>query len=778
MAEKLFVEDRAGQQMLVTPKDALRADEDCCCPECEVCSDHFNRANNADINAGAPVTWQGDTSAFKIESNRCVTAASSVADVTITACSADRVRVFIANGDDGDSAHVSLISPGGTWLKGIVEFSTTGQGKIRLTGGDSGMITVNVPQQNFVSTTLVLCVTQYKDKLGIKLYSASGNIRIYDVKTGETFDPGGGTFGAAGFGVVETSHELRFDYFLAEQSEGTGDYADCPPCRTLPCLLCIDVFDSFPGGEMNCGWVVQTGSWENGFTSDANATLRLDDAFPAQGADPISTLVSVDVEATAGGSGQQVRVYLSNALASGPYLELTDVDGSEPGCFKIIGLSGEVIFQAASSGFGGGLFSFSYYLSDELLIVNFPAEENVFGQIALNPAKWGFGASRGMGVGTGAFSGGGLFVHQVEIYRGASEVWPYCQTFALACGIFTLPGFGEADLDSCMLAQVAGAWEWHSTLGGTGYKTYDENAWLRVNVPHPQRAEGKSVAYCYILFANDADSAGSQAIVGLGADAPATYVRVTMLAPVPDPLPRFCDQDDLVGLSSWIKLELFVAGELVATSSHLETVKDLGQVELKMCVGEGLVRVTLRTGCGWVTIFRELAENVDGEFWGVGTGAMNAAEGAFVDFHLFEVKLTSDHAGMNPFSDPPSPVDCEPCRKPFNPCANGPEMVKVVIAGTTGEQACCELLDGIYFLPPSFEHPGFYSIIMPPLVEDGGGRSYLRPFWPLPAHVFSKPALLARRRRSVPAVHRSGAELGRRHRLRFPTDGSHGDLLT
>lgn len=52
----------------------------CCSPNtCDIAADNFNRADNSDINDGAPLLWLGDTSSFVIESNKL----KSIAEGTI-----------------------------------------------------------------------------------------------------------------------------------------------------------------------------------------------------------------------------------------------------------------------------------------------------------------------------------------------------------------------------------------------------------------------------------------------------------------------------------------------------------------------------------------------------------------------------------------------------------------------------------------------------------------------------------------------------------------------
>jgi hypothetical protein len=692
-------------EMLRAPHGRLIADDGCCCPECEICADSMNRANNSDINAGAPVAYTGDVGSFYVSASAIRTATSNK---LVYVCDGDRVTVAVRSSVvAANQAHVKL---GG--LTGTVVFGSAP--KLKLDGGASGLLEIAAPAMSSTGGTwLTLCVGEYQGQIGVMLYSAAGNYRIFDT-LGGTYDPNAGEFGTAGFGSgTIASGEVIFQALKVQHGKGDDELADCPECLTRPCFLCSDDLQNFPAvSETACGWSVTSGTWENGLTTVSYATLTASTVFTT-GGPPTNIIITANIFFWTGGVGDTARIYLNGATgseANGYFVELRTSSTGDPGCIRLMNGATEL---AAHHYFTGGFPTFvKVYFGDGIFAVGSPS--NVFVE-GLLQADIPNGQPVQPAVGAGAIDAAsdGIQFADVTIYRHASGAWPYCEYVQRDCEVFyvpsefayLIPNYDPID-GACTFTTLAG----HAYTDGNGEILFDEeDSWLRFNVPHPT---GKPGGYAHFQVGGVVDfGQATQNAWRIGWNAgsgpPTDYVEVAWLDVDPTtlaPPARYC----VYGLGSGLHVQykLYLGGELAATSDPIAQVPTPGGwagFNVKICVGEGQVRVWSDAAQCSGDIFNVgKSYGFGNEHWAVGVGAgPNGFDGPTGKFQ-FQFSRTYENSLPTEFGGQPAAI-CIPCQTSYCPgsiCGDDPivpRLMKVVLAGIS-----CGSLNGVYFVPPAY----------------------------------------------------------------------------
>jgi hypothetical protein len=205
------------------------------CGDCVIEGDNFNRADNSDINSGAPFTWSGDTGDAIISSNEMVILAGTTARYTCPTGHSESSGIVAAkfSADTGDECEV--------WLNGSDADNCT---VARVTVGASG--TLEIIERSGGSDTVIESVssaTSAFDQFTITLY--------YDETTGTAkavtdaadlcaflIDPVGDLYGVslgANAGLIYVD-----DFTFTQLGDGENGCPELEDCPYDPCFQTIE----------------------------------------------------------------------------------------------------------------------------------------------------------------------------------------------------------------------------------------------------------------------------------------------------------------------------------------------------------------------------------------------------------------------------------------------------------------------------------------------------------------------------------------------------------
>lgn len=621
----------------------------CCCdnPPCVIDVDEVDRGDNADINAGSPVTWSGDTGSFTVSSGALITSSSNV---TLQAAGCDRVRcrVFRTGSTSGSAeARVGMYHSG---LKyGYVRWPATGGTPVLGIVGGTYAAEIDAPLLvSTTSTVLSLCVKEMQGPdpdpthgvtpfLGLYLYSETGNYKVFTHINNDTWDPDTTPFGSYGFIGTGTVNSGSVGFVGYQSEHQSGDHGtawdECKVCEPCPCLVCQDSQLTRTAGEpittLQCGWQVQAGSWGSGFysgnwgiTFDAYALIAASSVMATdllcQGMATSNGMLTTGMHAVSDNRTCFRLAATNTDNASTPSGLVAEYEGGAGYGTQISAskmyVGGSLVASCQASGATTDDVGAIIYMGDGYVASEFTFSGGGYFILILNTNT---GTVFSPGFGTGADpAAGGVEYYNATVNRTQSDFWPYCDSPTLSCVIFVALNiyYDNRNLtnQSKVLRVLSG------TVRATGLGTtptlggieFDAPGAAEYLIPHPTLSGG-GIATCFVSITN----------VGTGTD---TYPNYSPVEDIDVSITfgdgcrvqvEFGNYNDFTeqpryplidpGISSysyqWYRLHLWVSGAEVAVSPWLiydasyptPSVGNEGAVSVwfHVCIGDGAIVV-------------------------------------------------------------------------------------------------------------------------------------------------------------------------------------------